>query len=101
MRSLRSVSLALALLLGLAHAQDRLQPGVERRRDLLLERAVGLAEVLAALGVPEHHAVDAELVSISAETSPVKAPLDSWCMFCAYTATPAAAQLLDAQRRAR
>ena len=52
---------ALALLLGLAHAEDRLQPGVERGRHLLLQRAVGLAEELAALGVAEHDAVDAQL----------------------------------------
>ena len=60
-RSLRSVSPRLALLLGLAHAQDRHQAGRERRRDLQRERPVGLAEQLAALGVAEDHAVDAEL----------------------------------------
>jgi hypothetical protein len=27
-------------------------------------------------------------VSIGAETSPVKAPVSSWCMFCAKTVTP-------------
>ncbi len=51
----------LALLLGLADAQDRHEAGRERRRDLQLERPVGLAEQLAPLGVAEDHAVDADL----------------------------------------
>ena len=51
----------LALLLGLADAEDRLEPGLERRRDLQRQRLVGLAEELAALGVAEHDAVDVEL----------------------------------------
>ena len=51
----------LALVLGLADAEDRLQAGVERGRDLLRQRAVGLVVVLAALGVAEHDAVDVEL----------------------------------------
>ena len=45
-----------ALGLALADAEDRLQPGGERRRDLAGQRLVGLAEVLAALGVAEDHA---------------------------------------------
>ena len=52
---------ALALLLGLADAQDRRQAGLERRRHLERQRAVGLAEQLAPLGVPEHDAVDVDL----------------------------------------
>ena len=52
---------ALALLLGLADAQHRQQPGVERGRHLLGQRPVGLAEQLAPLGVPEDHAVHADL----------------------------------------
>ena len=51
----------LALVLGLADAEDRLEARLQRRGHLLLQRAVGLAEVLAPLGVAEHHAVDAEL----------------------------------------
>src|SRR3954452_7060550 len=51
----------LALVLGLTHAEDRDEPGVERRLHLLRQRTVGLAEVLAPLGVPEHDAVDPEL----------------------------------------
>jgi hypothetical protein len=47
----------LALLLGLADAQHRLEAGVERGRQLLLERAIGLVEVLASLGVAEQSAV--------------------------------------------
>jgi hypothetical protein len=52
-------------------------------RDLLLERAVVLVVVLAALGVPEHDAVTSISASIGAETSPVKAPESASCMFCA------------------
>ena len=43
----------LALLLGLADAQDRQQAGVERGRHLQRQRLVGLAEQLAPLGVAE------------------------------------------------
>ena len=53
---------ALALLLGLADAQDRPQADPQRRRHLLGQRAVGLVEVLAALGVAEDDAVDADLL---------------------------------------
>ena len=74
---------ALALLLGLAHAEDRDEPGLQRPRDLLLQRAVGLAEVLAALGVTEDHALHVDLDSIGALTSPVNAPVSFSCMFCA------------------
>ena len=47
----------LALVVGLADAQDREQSGAERGRHLRGQGAVGLAEVLAALGVAEDHAV--------------------------------------------
>ena len=57
---------ALALLLGLADAEDRDQARLERPRDLLLQRPVGLVEVLAALGVAEDHAVDVDLGRASA-----------------------------------
>ena len=73
----------LALLLGLADAQDRARPAVERGRHLELERAVGLAEELAPLGVAEDDAVHVELDSIAADTSPVKAPSGFSCMFWA------------------
>ena len=77
---------ALALLLGLPHAEDRVQAGGERRRDLLPQRAVGLAEVLAALGVAEQDAVRRRAPRASgADTSPVKAPSGASCMFCAKT----------------
>jgi hypothetical protein len=52
---------ALALLLGLADAEDDLEPRGQRGRDLLGQRLVGLAEQLAPLGVPEDDAVDVEL----------------------------------------
>ena len=51
----------LALLLGLAHAQDRAQPGRQRRRDLELQGSIRLAEHLPSLGVAEEHPVDVEL----------------------------------------
>src|SRR5438094_1659010 len=51
----------LALVLGLTDTEDRHQPGRERGRDLVRERAVGLVEVLAALGVAEHDTVDPQL----------------------------------------
>ena len=51
----------LALGLGLADAEDRREAGGERRRDLERQRLVGLGEQLAALRVPEHHAVDIQL----------------------------------------
>ena len=38
-----------------------MQAGRQRRRHLERQRLVGLAEHLAALGVAEHHAVDADL----------------------------------------
>ena len=43
--------------LGLADGQDHLQAGVEGGGQLLGQRGVGLAEVLAPLGVAEQHAV--------------------------------------------
>src|SRR3712207_8878904 len=50
-----------ALLLGLADAEDRPEVRLERGDDLGLQRAVGLVEVLPALGVAEDDAVDVEL----------------------------------------
>jgi hypothetical protein len=50
-----------ALVLGLAHAQDRQEPSLQRRRHLQLERLVGLAEHLAALGMAQDHTLDADL----------------------------------------
>ena len=50
-----------ARLLALADAEDRLEAGGERRRHLARQRLVGLAEVLAALGVAEDDRVDVEL----------------------------------------
>ena len=52
---------AIALLLGLADAEDRQQAGLQRRGNLGLERPVGLPEQLAALGMPEDDAVHVEL----------------------------------------
>ena len=58
---------ALALLLGLADAQDRQQPGLERRRDLQLRAPRSVSpKYCAALGVPEDDAVDADLARASA-----------------------------------
>ena len=59
--STASVSPRVALGLGLADAEDRQQPGLERGRDLLRESLVRLAEELAALGVAEHDRLDAEV----------------------------------------
>src|SRR6185503_20632372 len=53
---------ALALLLGLADAQDRPQADAQRRRNLLGQRAIGLVEVLAALRMPEDDAVHADFL---------------------------------------
>ena len=78
---------ALALLLGLAHAEDRREIGFERAHDLLLQRLVGLGVQLAALGVSEHDAVDVDLARISADTSPVNAPVSASCIVCAKTWT--------------
>ena len=52
----RSVSPASRSAPRLADAEDRLEPGRERRGHLVGQRLVVLAEVLAALGVPEQHA---------------------------------------------
>ena len=54
-------SAARASIPGLADAEDRHEPGVQRLRHLLLQRLVGLVVVLPALGVPEHDAVDVDL----------------------------------------
>ena len=75
---------ALALLLGLADAEDRDQAGLERPRHLLLEGAVGLAEVLrAARSARAPRRATSISASIGAETSPVNAPESFSCMFCA------------------
>ena len=50
-----------ALLLGLADAQDRRQSRFQRGRHLQRQRPVGLPEILAPLGVAEHDPVHAEL----------------------------------------
>ncbi len=51
----------LALGLGLADAGDHCEPRLERRLAAHAHRLVGLAEVLAPLGVPDDRALDAEL----------------------------------------
>ena len=75
---------ALALLLGLADAEDRREPGLERLRDLELERLVGLVEVLRAArsGRGRRRATSIS-DSIGADTSPVYAPESASCMVCA------------------
>ena len=60
-RSLRSVSPAARSSSVSPTQRIGLQAGVERGGHLQRERLVGLAEVLAALGVAEHDAVDVEL----------------------------------------
>ena len=51
----------LALGVGLADAEDRLEVVLERHDDLRGERFVGLVEVLTALGVTEHDGAHVEV----------------------------------------
>jgi len=64
----------LALLQRLAHAHDRREPGRERGDQALVHGLVGLAEELAALGVPDDDVRAAGLDEHRGEISPVNAP---------------------------
>ena len=59
----------LALGLGLADAGDHVEPGLERGPHALGDGLVGLAEVLAPLGVADDRPVDAELAQHPAPRS--------------------------------
>ena len=59
--STASVCAGVALLLDLADAENRLQAGGQRRRNLARQGLVGLAEVAAALGVAEDDRLDVSL----------------------------------------
>jgi hypothetical protein len=75
---------AVALLLGLAHAQDRREALLERHGHLVLQRAVGLAVELAALGVARgSRPCVPTSSSMPPDTSPVYGPPSDSCMFCA------------------
>ena len=77
----------LALLERLADAHDRRHAVREHRLDLAVDQLVGLAEQLAALGVPDDHVRARRAWRASpGDTSPVNAPFSSQWQCCAPSA---------------
>jgi hypothetical protein len=73
----------LALLKGLAHAQDALRARRRAPPHLEVDQLVLLADDVAALGVPAEHVVAPQSLSMATETSPVYAPSGRWYASCA------------------